>query len=80
MTGGAGYWCNVGAAVRSPVVPLIGQNKPPESPVQRRPGSRWPQPGSAIEPGKGSIPVNPFLPSGAVARVAGYTADEARAK
>ena len=32
---------------------------------------QMPQPGSAIEPGKGAVPVNPFLPSGAVARVAG---------
>lgn len=27
-----------------------------------------PQPASAIEPGKGDVPVNPFLPGGAVAR------------
>src|ERR1700735_1551230 len=27
---------------------------------------------TAIEPGKGAVPVNPFLPGGAVARVAGY--------
>jgi hypothetical protein len=41
---------------------------------------QMPQPGSAIEPGKGQIPVNPFMPSGATARVAGYVADEAKAK
>ena len=38
------------------------------------------QPASAIEPGKGAIPVNPFLPGGAVARISGYEADEARPK
>lgn len=38
------------------------------------------QPASAIEPGKGAIPVNPFLPGGAVARISGYEADEAKAK
>jgi hypothetical protein len=27
-----------------------------------------PQPASAIEPGKGAVPVNPFLPGGAAAR------------
>jgi hypothetical protein len=37
-----------------------------------------PQPASAIEPGKGQVPVNPFLSSGATARVAGQVADEAR--
>ena len=41
---------------------------------------QMPQPASAIEPGKGQVPVNPFMPSGATARVAGYVADEARAK
>lgn len=38
------------------------------------------QPASAIEPGKGAIPVNPFLPGGAIARISGYEADEAKAK
>jgi hypothetical protein len=29
---------------------------------------QMPQPGSAIEPGKGAVPVNPFLAGGAAAR------------
>ena len=41
---------------------------------------QMPQPASAIEPGKGQVPVNPFMPSGATARVAGYVADERAAK
>jgi hypothetical protein len=41
---------------------------------------KMPQPESAIEPGKGTVPVNPFLPSGAPARVAGQIADEAKPK
>ena len=39
---------------------------------------QMPQPASAIEPGKGTVPVNPFLPGGAAARVAGQVADEAK--
>ena len=41
---------------------------------------KMPQPESAIEPGKGTVPVNPFLPGGAAARVAGQVADEAKPK
>ncbi len=41
---------------------------------------KMPQPESAIEPGKGTVPVNPFLPSGATARVAGQVADEGKPK
>jgi hypothetical protein len=41
---------------------------------------KMPQPESAIEPGKGAVPVNPFLPGGAAARVAGQVADEGKAK
>jgi hypothetical protein len=37
------------------------------------------QPGSAVEPGRGSVPVNPFLPGGAAARSL-PEADMARAK
>jgi hypothetical protein len=36
-------------------------------------------PGSAVEPGRGSVPVNPFLPGGAAARSL-PEADMARAK
>jgi hypothetical protein len=72
----------MGGDKRSGSFPLSGGTpmvKPPEhrfnvSDVQ------MPQPASAIEPGKGAIPVNPFLPSGAVARVAGYTADDAKGR
>jgi hypothetical protein len=39
---------------------------------------KMPQPESAIEPGKGTVPVNPFLPSGATARLAGQVADEGK--
>ena len=39
-----------------------------------------PQPASAIEPGKGAIPVNPFLPGGSPAMIGARIADEARAK
>ncbi len=39
---------------------------------------KMPQPESAIEPGKGTVPVNPFLPGGAAARVAGQVADEGK--
>ena len=39
---------------------------------------KMPQPDSAIEPGLGTVPVNPFLPGGAAARVAGQVADEAK--
>jgi hypothetical protein len=42
--------------------------------------AQMPQPASAIEPGKGAIPVNPFLPGGAIARITGIEADEAKAK
>jgi hypothetical protein len=38
-----------------------------------------PQPASAIEPGKGAIPVNPFMPGGAAARSASV-ADDAKAR
>lgn len=38
------------------------------------------QPASAVEPGKGAVPVNPFMPGGAIARVAGQVADDARGK
>jgi hypothetical protein len=41
---------------------------------------KMPQPESAIEPGKGAVPVNPFLPGGAAARVAGQVADEGKPK
>jgi hypothetical protein len=37
------------------------------------------QPGSAVQPGRGDVPVNPFLPGGAAARSL-PVADEARAK
>jgi hypothetical protein len=41
---------------------------------------KMPQPESAIEPGKGLVPVNPFLPSGSIAMIGGQISDEARAK
>jgi hypothetical protein len=41
---------------------------------------KMPQPDSAIEPGLGTVPVNPFLPGGAAARVTGQVADEAKGK
>ena len=61
---------------------------PPAAPASRRPNHKFdvgmvqmPQPASAIEPGKGTVPVNPFLPGGAAAaRVAGQVADEAKPK
>lgn len=39
---------------------------------------QMPQPASAIEPGKGVVPVNPFLPSGSPAMIGGQIADEAK--
>jgi hypothetical protein len=39
---------------------------------------KMPQPESAIEPGKGTVPVNPFLPGGAAARIAGQVADDGK--
>jgi hypothetical protein len=41
---------------------------------------KMPQPESAIEPGMGLVPVNPFLPSGSIAMIGGQISDEARAK
>jgi hypothetical protein len=41
---------------------------------------KMPQPESAIEPGKGVVPVNPFLPSGSIAMIGAAISDEARAK
>ncbi len=41
---------------------------------------QMPQPESAIEPGKGVVSVNPFLPGGSTAMIGGQIADDARAK
>ena len=50
--------------------PLGGSGSPVNPPNNRRfsvGDVEMPQPASAIEPGKGAVPVNPFLPGGAVA-------------
>ncbi len=75
MPGAAGD-CRAGSASLAGGAPAI---KPPDHRFNVD-QAQMPQPASAMDPGKGQIPVNPFLPSGAVARVAGTVADDARAK
>jgi hypothetical protein len=51
--------------------PLAEMGSPVSPPNSRRFSvgeGLTPQPASQIEPGKGSVPVNPFLPGGGVAR------------
>jgi hypothetical protein len=51
--------------------PLGGGASPVDPPNAKRFDigmAKMPQPESAIEPGKGTVPVNPFLPGGSAAR------------
>ncbi len=76
MTGAAGDR-------RAGCMPLTGGASPVDPPNAKRFDVgmvKMPQPESAIQPGVGTVPVNPFLPGGAAARVAGQVADEARPK
>ena len=68
---------------RSGSFPLGGGASPIDPPNAKRFDVgmvQMPQPASAIEPGKGMVPVNPFLPSGSPALIGGQIADEARPK
>jgi hypothetical protein len=74
---------SAGSDKRNGSFPLGGSASPINPPNAKRFDVgmvQMPQPASAIEPGKGVVPVNPFLPSGSPALIGGQIADEARPK
>jgi hypothetical protein len=63
-------------------MPLAGQPSPVKAPDHRFnvENAKMPQPPAAIEPGKGAVPVNPFLPGGQGINRAIPVADSAKPK